>query len=519
MKFRTIMSFLFIGLLGVSAVLAVDVPRLEYPDDGARFGFNDGVVIFEWQNLHLEGYEIELAGDADFTLSSGPIPVQTAFFDLADVVSMDVWINLDAALYWRVRAVSSGTSSPWSSGRVLYKTTLVPPEMISQDDARYAPETEMPVFEWEVLDGAVSYQVEFAMDADFEDSLGIVEVWDTALDFTTVDRSAWDPIEGIFYWRVSGVDGYNLPGPWNAGYTFSKTTIHSPQPTSPEDKTRLGPQTAPPVLSWEPTNNHGPYQLRFTSDEEGQELLGVLDIDTEAFDFGDYIGEQDWWYVPVNFFWSVATFDSQGRPGPWSPPRELTKIGYHHICAFGDSITEGQCWENGYVDILMSKLAEQWDRASAVNLAVSGTKSSWGEDKIEEVLMESAPQYILILFGANDAVDPGNCDPPFECDPAGHLAAMIQIARSRGTIPIISTILPVNPSGPHANDQGHVDDYNVEIQAMAAEVNANLVDLNEMFWDFDGGCASLFCDWGHPNYTGYDVMANGFLQGINTAHE
>jgi len=256
--------------------------------------------------------------------------------------------------------------------------------------------------------------------------------------------------------------------------------------------------------------------VRFTADRAGKYEVLVYDHEGEEFSFETdmNIDRQTWKMFYGNFYWSVASFDPDGRPGPYCESREITKIGYHRIAAYGDSITFGKCYPNGYLDLLVTKLSGAWgSELTTVNVAEPGSKSGWGAENIKPRLVSQCPHIMLIMFGVNDSVDPYHCDPPYDCKVAEHLATMVNICRARGTIPILSTILPVNPDGDLAYGQSAIDDHNEEIFAMADALEAPLVDLSSMFYGY-GDITELFCDWGHPNIYGYQIMANGFFSGI-----
>jgi lysophospholipase L1-like esterase len=92
---------------------------------------------------------------------------------------------------------------------------------------------------------------------------------------------------------------------------------------------------------------------------------------------------------------------------------------------------------------------------------------------------------------------------------------MVYTSRMFGTIPIIATILPVNPDGPFAYNQFRVDMYNDEIRAMAQAEQVHLVDLNALAWAY-GDISALFCDWGHPNEIGTDLIADAFYDAVKS---
>jgi lysophospholipase L1-like esterase len=510
--------WLIIGML-FPAITCWGAPELYWPPDDSRFGANSNFVIFEWENIQSDQYQIELAIDDMFDIGTGPLNVGSdTFFNMSDLIPDDIWFPLTVSLFWRVRATDdNGVPGGWSDSFRFHKTTLSGPEIITGRDGRYNHNTDMPVLIWNNTDNMQSFRVEFAMDDAFVDTFGQIPVFQTELDLSISDRTVWDMLEDVFYWRVSAMTDCQTPGPWSEPGRLSKTVSLPPAPISPDDGAVYRHDSDPPVLEWSPGEASEPFQLRLFFDREGKyELITLNSENNVRFDFREDLGitNELWQYVPLSFFWGVAGFDSDGRAGVFSSPRELIKPGYQRVAAYGDSITEGKCFDNGYVNILHDKLIGVWgDKTTSVNVAVPGMKSRWGAENINERLRMSNPQFVLIMFGTNDSVDPGNCDPPFECDVAGHLAEMIEIARNRGSIPIISTIIPVNPEGRLADAQPRIDSNNQSIVEMAQQMHVELVDLDAMFRD-NGNLPDLFCDWGHPNEEGYRIMADGFFDGV-----
>ncbi|MCD4652935.1 SGNH/GDSL hydrolase family protein, partial [bacterium] len=414
----------------------------------------------------------------------------------------------------------SGLPGVWSDSRQFHKSTLPSLTISDGADGRFSPTTDMPKLAWEESDGTAEYDLEFSSDIDFTSVFGRIRLMYPELDFSEVDRTTWDCLEGIFYWRVAGVASEGVPGPWSDPCRLSKTLIDSPIIIGPDDGAVFAPTSTQPILIWNSLGTQGKYEFRLYADSEGKtDWYTWLHYGSTTCNFKTDldINDETWFYAPFTLYWSIAGVDSEDRPGPFSSPREMIKPGYHRFAGYGDSITAGECVENGYFDILDNMLTSVWGKKTSwANIAVPGMKSSWGEDNIASRLKGSCPQFVLIMFGTNDSVDAGNCNPQFECDVAGHLAEMATIARNRGTIPIIATIIPVNPDGRQAIAQGDVDDNNLTIIAMCAQMNIQLVDLNAMFWAH-GNIPELFCDWGHPNEAGYQIMASGYFDGIMSA--
>lgn len=524
LRFDNIFSVLPAFAVVLLATVAGAVgPDLIAPADDARFGATDGIVIFEWEDSGNPLYEIELGIDDVFAVASGPLPAGSAnFYNLSDLIPDDVWQPLDLTIYWRVRGTTE-THQPgeWSRVFRLHKSTLTQPGLTGGKDGRYNHLGDMPVLEWDNPDSRSLFAVEFAMDELFDQVLGCVNVTGTELDFSGADRSIWDVLEGVFYWRVSSFTDSMVAGPWSEIGRLSKTLISAPEIIGPDNGTAYAPRSQPAILEWEPLDTIDRYQIRLCVDPDClYEIITLEHTGDPVFDFENDLGitEEIWWYAPFTLFWAICGFDESGRPGPFSEPREMIKPAYHRVAAYGDSITDGKCVDNGYLDMLHSRLTAAWgEKATTVNIAEPGMKSRWGAENMSNRLQSSCPQYVLIMFGTNDSVDPGNCDPPFECDVPGHLEDMIEDARTRGTVPIVSTIIPVNPEGNLAGAQDDVDANNDEIIDLVIRMGVDWVDLNGMFWDY-GDLSDLFCDWGHPNEAGYEIMATGFFDAIMNAN-
>ncbi|HPQ40427.1 MAG TPA: SGNH/GDSL hydrolase family protein [bacterium] len=509
-------------LSGIAAMDPEPAPVLIAPPDDARFGDENTIVVLEWENTGADRYELELAVDNEFEIGTGPMDMDDAtFFNLTDFIGDEDWFPLNLSLYWRVRSVSEGTGPGiWSEVRIFHKSTLPVLNAVAGADGRYSDTTDMPLLAWESPDSSEAFDFAVSMDPEFESTLGCVRVSTPQLDFSSVNRTTWDALEGVFYWRVCAVTGDDVPGPWSDICRLSKTRIDAPAVIAPADGQVFPPTSSPAILSWESLGTSNQYQIRLYADPAGEIDLVTLDHSgSTTYNFKTDLGIDDetWFYAPFTLYWAVAGFDSNNRPGPFSTPREMIKPGYHRVAGYGDSITAGECLDNGYLNLLDAMLVPVWgEKTSTVNIAVPGMKSDWGAEHMQNRLKGSCPQFVLIMFGTNDSVDPGNCVPPFECDVAAHLAEMGTIARNRGSIPIIGTIIPVNPEGSLAGAQDDVDANNEDIIQMAEQMNFDLVDLNALFWSH-GNLPELFCDWGHPNEEGYGIMATGFFNGIMDA--
>jgi lysophospholipase L1-like esterase len=181
--------------------------------------------------------------------------------------------------------------------------------------------------------------------------------------------------------------------------------------------------------------------------------------------------------------------------------------------AFGDSITQGDGSSdgNGYVTPLQQKLRAHFGRGNVINRGGSGTRSTEGVERIARNLGLTSPAYTLILYGTNDWVQ---CKGAIPCVTIDSLRTIIGVVHDVRSLPVLGTIIPVNPD---SNPQARADwvrDMNVLIRGLASDEGAALADLEAAFLR-QSDLRSLFSDHVHPNDAGYEVMAEEFFRAIS----
>lgn len=189
--------------------------------------------------------------------------------------------------------------------------------------------------------------------------------------------------------------------------------------------------------------------------------------------------------------------------------------------AFGDSITvgDGSGGGRGYRDELASLLRATWGAGSVVNEGVRSTRSNQGAERIGDSLSRVRPAYTLIHYGTNDW-NGYSCRWVPACFTVESLRSMIGSAKSVGSVPVVGTIIPVNPA-----EEDHmayernawVVETNDRIRPMVRQEGAVLADLHAAFLaEARDHLDELFADHVHPNDRGYDVMAREFARAITT---
>ncbi len=183
---------------------------------------------------------------------------------------------------------------------------------------------------------------------------------------------------------------------------------------------------------------------------------------------------------------------------------------------FGDSITRGQGSfdENGYPTILIPKIQGFFGQGEIINGGVDGSMASEGIEWLEEYLVNHQPSYLLIMYGILDCVNPATWD-EFEANHVEQtLFNIVDITRSYGTLPVLSTITPVNPRGRLASVKNRIDYINNLLRAMAPQRNVLLADVNAAM-EATGNLAVLIDDWGHPNDAGYQIIAQEWFETVS----
>jgi lysophospholipase L1-like esterase len=186
---------------------------------------------------------------------------------------------------------------------------------------------------------------------------------------------------------------------------------------------------------------------------------------------------------------------------------------------FGDSITSGDGSSDGrgYALKLQNLLGPYLGRAEVLTWGREGSYSSQGASRTKATLRTYDPAYLLILYGVNDWNDL-YCQnhPPEDCFTIDALREAIDETKAWGSLPVIGTITPVNPTLQPAERNAWIDGMNVLIKNLAREEAVPVADLNALF-KAAPSLPALYYDHIHPNDQGYDLIAQGWFTAITQA--
>lgn len=168
------------------------------------------------------------------------------------------------------------------------------------------------------------------------------------------------------------------------------------------------------------------------------------------------------------------------------------------VVALGDSITQGYTCEDE-TKPYPTRIAEMTG-LTVINAGVDAEESNDAARRAGRVLDKHKPGFLLILTGHNDAIFDRDADSVIN-----NIRSIINSARSRKTVPIVSTLVPIGP--PRRFATGPAREYSERIRQLAREMNVELVDLEKEFGD---RARELQCDGLHPNDQGSAVIAAAF---------
>lgn len=196
--------------------------------------------------------------------------------------------------------------------------------------------------------------------------------------------------------------------------------------------------------------------------------------------------------------------------------------------AFGDSITEGKTSDPALIPsppasypfkleaMLIGQYVAQRGEIAVLDEGIGGERSYEGLARLPGVLSADAPQVLLLMEGANDLNFPGSVsDVPSVVE---NLRRMVVMARARGVVVMVGTLLPQRSGGTSkASNPGVVPVVNAQIRQMVAREGVILVDLYQGFGSSPDPW--IGADGLHPTEAGQTRVATIFFEAIRANFE
>jgi hypothetical protein len=168
--------------------------------------------------------------------------------------------------YWQVTASKgSGLNSLPSTISHFHVKALLPPTITYPDDNVVLSTVEDVVLDWDSVPGATTYDVQVALDADFNN---------IALNVTNIRSTRYSPPTTLnsdqFWWRVRAVDPAGQQTPWTSTlYGFKRVWPEAPNAVYPQGSvdTPAAITGTEAYYQWTPAKHATEYQLQVSTDQ------------------------------------------------------------------------------------------------------------------------------------------------------------------------------------------------------------------------------------------------------------
>lgn len=240
-------------------------------------------------------YKVELSRSPSFA------PVDYTYTSYNTSLTPNTTV-VNSGYYWRVRGVDvEGHEGDNSAVRYFVKHIPAPELLYPLDGVQVI----VPTFEWLPVSGAAQYIVEVSR----VDTFNLIEAsYDTSLPRLTPNNSLDN---GLYYWRVRGVDEHGNQGSNSNVQQFTKI-IPMPQAVLPAE----GATVSLPYLEWTPVAGAVKYRVEVASNPDFSTLAADITtyntqlIPRSALALGTY-------------FWRVTGLDEDGHASPTSAARSF----------------------------------------------------------------------------------------------------------------------------------------------------------------------------------------------------
>ena len=230
---------------GVSSELTFSVEEI-LPADGQKLATSK--VTFDWADSPgANAYQIQLSLYNNFSkpIINGPVYSSRYYFGRA--------LANGKTYYWRYRARIGASWDVWTPTYKFYSLNPpLAPVMLTPN--RTLKNHSEVLLSWNETANAEKYQVQISKYYKFTSTVQDVVVPDKGTSFTTSALA-----DGLYYWRVRGIDSVGVNGSWSGYRSFTIDTVLpvTPQLTSPSDGAYI--TTTSPTLAVKPVSDAGRY--------------------------------------------------------------------------------------------------------------------------------------------------------------------------------------------------------------------------------------------------------------------
>lgn len=524
--------FLFITLLTVTMLYVLEVSEavgLNTFKPQLEMSHTDNEYVLKWPRLPYPAYyEVE-------ALSNPPTDDDKKVDNTQRIASYRTWKNqlhIDENFpfhtYWRVSAqtlfhkplgkYSNHISMTEANGKPADVFDKIKPEPTSFYPAD-APASIRPMLTWDVVPGAVYYEVEFlpSLPENPNDILpSTSQLRLTREVFTNGYNADFSWFEGNhIFWRVRALNQNGTPlGVFSdtAEVWIDRNLIPVTKPL-PNNHQKLNTQPTPlyPAYAWIPVFGAISYEVELTSqppeNPNGIEASNYRIWSKIVTGLNDCYDDNPR-ITPGKYYWRVRGIDAGGNPvGGYSDAAEfevdLTRGQY--AATFGDSITHGG-GAISYSPADFDYSYQTYLQFPVVNLGKSGDTSEAMLARFDQDVLPFKPKYLIILGGTNSLR--GGVP---AAQVISDLAAIRDKCLTNGIRPIFLTLPPINPEAIYeVFKEETVDNWRTEFDTVNQFIRQQryFIDIEPYFLDSDRALPNHFAiDGLHPDIEGKKLMA------------
>ncbi len=274
--------------------------------------------LLQWSpSQGATSYVVTVDGDADM-IGAKAYTTSTTSLILPSPLTEGDW-------FWRVRAVKTSDQVSLSSDVSRFEIVGLDAPEITEPVDSVDQEIEDVVVDWTPVPGAAYYDVQIALDDDFNNIANSV---------TNVQSTRYSPPVTLnsdqFWWRVRAVDVAGQPTPWTESvFGFKRRWPDVPVPVYP-----LGTEESPanmgskPFFQWEPVQHATSYELQVSTNVNFSPDPAVTKTcKTAATTYAPrarFLPDDCQFATGTKIYWRVRPIDapypvSTGLPGLFSP--------------------------------------------------------------------------------------------------------------------------------------------------------------------------------------------------------
>ena len=268
----------------------LDPPTLVTFDGGT---VTDFTPTLDWSAVtDADTYDLEYDTDAGFNTSTTIADIATNTYTFPAALA-------DATYYWRVKAKGDGGEESAFSTTDSFVLQPAVPTLVAEVDI--TDPVEIPTLEWDDIDGAATYTLEYDTDAAFGNPT--TEAGLATSEFTFASALGFD----TYYWRVKAVGTGGLTSDFSADDDFV-VTLAVPDPVLLAGVTQQG-QT--PTLDWDDVAGAASYSLDYSTDAFFAAPTEVTGIGSSEYTFPGRLLED-------TYYWRVKAVAAGGTESGFS---------------------------------------------------------------------------------------------------------------------------------------------------------------------------------------------------------